>query len=50
VAQIEIMEESSLLFTGLRFGVYLLLPSDKYKIILWKKKEFKDLEDSVVFF
>jgi hypothetical protein len=33
VAQIKIMEEPSLVFTGLWFGIYLELPSEKYKIV-----------------
>jgi hypothetical protein len=49
-AQIKIMEEPSLIFTGLWFGIYLGLPSEKYKIALWKKKEFKDLKDLPVSF
>jgi hypothetical protein len=50
VAQIKIMEEPSLIFTGLWFGIYLGLPLEKYKIMSWKKKEFKDLEDLLVSF
>jgi hypothetical protein len=42
-AQIKIMGEPSLLFTGLWFGIYLGLPSEKYKIVSWKKIEFEDL-------
>jgi hypothetical protein len=49
-AQIKIMEEPPLIFTGLWFGIYLELPSEKYKIVSWKKKEFEDLEDLLVFF
>jgi hypothetical protein len=48
-AQIKIMRESSLVFTGLWFG-FIRLPSEKYKIMSWKKKEFEDLEDLVVSF
>jgi hypothetical protein len=48
-AQIKIMGEPSLLFTGLWFG-FIRLPSEKYKIISWKKKEFEDLEDLLVSF
>jgi hypothetical protein len=44
-AQIKIMGEPSLVFSGLWFGIYLRLPPEKYKIVLWKKKEFEDLED-----
>jgi hypothetical protein len=43
------MGEPSLVFTGLWFGS-IRLPSEKYKIISWKKKEFEDLEDLVVSF
>jgi hypothetical protein len=43
------MGELSLVFTGLWFGS-IRLPSEKYKIISWKKKEFEDLEDLVVSF
>jgi hypothetical protein len=50
VAQIKIMGESSLIFRGLRFRIYFWLPSDKYKIVSLKKKEFEDLEDLVVSF
>jgi hypothetical protein len=27
------------------FGIYLGLPSEKYKIVSWKKKDFEDLKD-----
>jgi hypothetical protein len=47
-AQIKIMGEPSLVFTGLWFG-FIRLPSEKYKIMLWKKKEFKDFKDLVIF-
>jgi hypothetical protein len=50
VAQIKIMGEPSLVFTGLWFGIYLGLPSEKYKIVSWKKKAFKDLKDLLVSF
>jgi hypothetical protein len=49
-AQIKNMGEPSLVFTGLWFGIYLGLPSEKYKIVSWKKKEFEDLEDLLVSF
>jgi hypothetical protein len=49
-AQIKIMREPPLVFTGLWFGIYLGLPSEKYKIVSWKKKEFEDLEDLLVSF
>jgi hypothetical protein len=48
-AQIKIMGEPSLVFTGLWFG-FIRLPSEKYKIMSWKKKEFEDLEDLLVSF
>jgi hypothetical protein len=32
-AQIKIMGEPPLVFTGLWFGIYLGLPSEKYKIV-----------------
>jgi hypothetical protein len=48
-AQIKIMGEPSLVFIGLWFGS-IRLPSEKYKIMSWKKKEFKDLEYLVVSF
>jgi hypothetical protein len=50
VAQIEIKEEPSLVFLGLWFGIYLGLPSEKYKIMSWKKKKFKDLKELLVSF
>jgi hypothetical protein len=43
-AQIKIMGEPSLVFSGQWFG-FIRLPSEKYK----KKKEFEDLEDLLVF-
>jgi hypothetical protein len=49
-AQIKIMEEPQLVFIGLWFCIYLGLPSEKYKIVSWKKKEFEDLEDLLVSF
>jgi hypothetical protein len=48
VAQIKIMREPSLVFLGLWFDIYLWLPSGKYKMVSWKKKEFEDLEDVLV--
>jgi hypothetical protein len=48
-AQIKIMGEPPLIFTGLWFGIYFGLPSEKYKIVSWKKKEFKDIKDLLVF-
>ena len=47
-AQIKIMGEPSLVFTGLWFGFYVRLPSGKYKIV--KKKQCEDLEDLLVSF
>jgi hypothetical protein len=49
-AQIKIIGEPPLVFTSLWFDIYLGLPSEKYKILSWKKKEFEDLEDLLVFF
>jgi hypothetical protein len=49
-AWIKIIGESSLVFIGLWFGIYLGLPSEKYKIVSWKKKEFEVLEDLLVSF
>jgi hypothetical protein len=48
-APIKIMGEPSSVFTGLWFG-FIRLPSKKYKIISWKKKEFEDLENLLVSF
>jgi hypothetical protein len=49
-AQIKIMGEPLLVFTCLWFGIYLGPSSEKYKIMLWKKKEFDDLKDLLVLF
>jgi hypothetical protein len=49
-AQNRIMGEPSLVFTGLWFNIYLGLPSKKYKIVSWKKKEFEDLKILIVSF
>jgi hypothetical protein len=49
-AQIKIMRESSLVFTGLRVVIYLWLPSENYKLVSCKKKEFKNYEDLLVSF
>jgi hypothetical protein len=38
-----------LVFTGLWFAIYFELPSEKYKIVSWKKKEFEDLKNLLVF-
>jgi hypothetical protein len=43
------MGELSLVFSGLWF-YNLWLPSEKYKIVAWKKKEFEDIEDLLIFF
>jgi hypothetical protein len=48
-AQIKIMGDSSLVFIGLWFG-FIQLPSEKYKIMSWKKIEFEDLEDLFISF
>jgi hypothetical protein len=48
-AQIKTMGEPSLVFTSLWFGS-IQVPSGKYKIMSWKKKEFEDLQDLVVSF
>ena len=45
--------ETSLVFTGLWFGVLVIvlrLPSEKYKIVSWKKKGLEDLKDLLVSF
>ena len=45
--------EPSVVFTGLwfvGFGVVLRLPSKKYKIVSWMKKELEDLIDLLVSF
>ena len=42
-----------MVFTGLWFGVFgvvLWLPSEKYKIVSWKKKGLEDLKDLLVSF
>jgi hypothetical protein len=49
VAQTKIMGEPSLVFSGQWF-TFIRLPSEKYKIMLWKKKEFKDLKDLLISF
>jgi hypothetical protein len=48
-AQIKIMGEPSLVFSGQWFS-FIQLPSEKYKIMLWKKKEFENLEDLLIYF
>jgi hypothetical protein len=48
-APIKIMGEPSSVFTGLWFD-FIRLPSEKYKIMSWKKKEFEDLEDLLISF
>jgi hypothetical protein len=47
--QIKIMGEPSLVFLGQWFG-FIRLPSEKYKIMLWKKKEFEDLKYLLISF
>jgi hypothetical protein len=52
-AKIKIIEESSLLFTGLWFGtcvLFMRLSSEKYKIAPWKKNDYEDLDDLLVSF
>jgi hypothetical protein len=48
MTQIKIMGEPLLVFTGLWFD-FIRLPSKKYKIVSWKKKDFEDLEDLIFF-
>jgi hypothetical protein len=43
------MEEPSLVFSGQWFS-FIRLPSKKYKIVSWKKKEFEDLKNLLVSF
>jgi hypothetical protein len=40
--QIKLMGKYLLVFTGLWFIIYLSLPSENYKIVSWKKKNFKE--------
>jgi hypothetical protein len=52
-AKIKIMGEPSLVFTVLWFGTHVLfmrLPSEKYKIVSWKKNDYEDLDDLLVSF
>jgi hypothetical protein len=49
-ARIKILGEPSLVFIGFWFGIYLGLPSEKYKIVSWRKKEFEDLKNLLVSF
>ena len=49
-AQTKIMGESSSVFSGLWFSICFRLPSDKYKIVSWRKEEFEDLDDFLVSF
>jgi hypothetical protein len=44
------MGESSLVFSGLLFGIYLRLPPVNYKIVSLKNKGFENLEDLLVSF
>jgi hypothetical protein len=51
--KIKIMKEPSLVFTGLWFDTHVLfmrLPSKKYMIMSWKKNNFEDLDDLLVYF
>jgi hypothetical protein len=53
VAKIKSMEEPSLVFICLWFSTHVLfmrLPSKKYKIVPWKKNDFEDLDDLLVYF
>jgi hypothetical protein len=43
------MREPSLIFLGLWFD-FLQLRLENYNMVSWKKKEFEDLEDSLVYF
>jgi hypothetical protein len=43
------MEEPLLVFSGQWFS-FIRLPSEKYKIVSWKKKEFEDLKNLLVSF
>jgi hypothetical protein len=38
-----------LVFTGLWFDIYFWPTLEKYKIASWKKKEFEDLKDLLIF-
>jgi hypothetical protein len=49
-AQIKIMRKPLLVFIALWFSIYHDLPSEKYKILSWKKKEFEDLKDLLISF
>jgi hypothetical protein len=48
-AQIKIMGEPSLVFSVHWFN-FIRLPSEKYKIMSWKRKEFEYLRDLLVSF
>jgi hypothetical protein len=48
-AQIKIIEESSLVFSGLWFGIYLQLPLGKAQDCVIEEKKFEDLEDLLDF-
>jgi hypothetical protein len=51
--KIKIMKKPSLVFICLWFSTHVLfmqLPSKKYKIVPWKKNDFEDLDDLVVYF
>jgi hypothetical protein len=47
--QIKIMGGPSLVLLGQWFS-FIRLPSEKYKIMSWKKKEFEDLGELLVSF
>ena len=47
----KIMGEPSLVFTGYDLvSVSSWLPSEKFNIVSWKKKEIEDLKDLLVYF
>jgi hypothetical protein len=48
-AEIKIMGEPSLVYSGLWFCTYLWLPPRKYNIVSWKKKNFEDFENLLSF-
>jgi hypothetical protein len=50
IAAQKIMGELSSVSTGLWLVIYFWLPSEKYKIVFWKKKKIEDLEDLLLSF
>jgi hypothetical protein len=50
IAAQKIMGELSSVSTRLWFVIYFWLPSEEYRIVFWKKKEIKDLEDLLLSF